>query len=61
MNENEFEHYGKRYKASECISYCRGCAFADDDRCIVSLVIPPCDKSKQADRKDVIFIEVKCE
>jgi len=61
MNENEFEYDGKRYKASECINYCQGCAFNDGYCYLVSLVIPPCAKDKRSDREDVIFIEVQCE
>ena len=63
MNESEFEHEGKRYRAeevSECV--CTGCAFYKDETCRLIGVDGPvvdCFAKGRKDGNHVIFVEVK--
>lgn len=65
MNENEFEHEGKRYRAVDapdwsCVSGKLTCAFWVDGECLgPNERKASCLPSMRADGKSKIFVEVK--
>ena len=60
MNENEFEHEGKRYRAVAEKHDCRGCAFELClDGCCSRFRSPSCVATVRQDFRNVIFVEVK--